>query len=295
MRLVNFEEHGAPRLGILQAGDRVTRLIDVAPGLPQELGALLQLGPSVFSQIIAALVTHPDCETRPLSSLRLLPPAPVAGKILCLGLNYLDHAAESKMDRPQDPVIFLRTASSLVGHGGAIVCPAISNTLDFEGELVAIIGKRARHVQRSAALEHVAGYSIFNDGSIREYQRRTTQWTVGKNFDATGAFGPVFVSADELPAGAKGLRIETILNGVTMQDANTSDMIFDVAETIAFLSGCMTLEPGDVLVMGTPAGVGAARKPPVWMKPHDTVEVRIERIGTLTNHVAAEEPVSSAA
>lgn len=294
MRLVNFEEHGAPRLGIL-GGDHVTRLIDVAPGLPQELGALLQLGPSVFSQISAALVRHPDCETLPLSSLRLLPPAAVAGKILCLGLNYLDHAAESKMDRPQDPVIFLRTASSLIGHGGAMVCPAISKTLDFEGELVAIIGKRARHVHRSAALEHVAGYSIFNDGSIREYQRRTTQWTVGKNFDATGAFGPAFVTADELPAGARGLRIETILNGVTMQDANTSDMIFDVAETIAFLSGCMTLEPGDVLVMGTPAGVGAARKPPVWMKPDDVVEVRIERIGTLTNHIAAEEPVSSAA
>jgi 2-keto-4-pentenoate hydratase/2-oxohepta-3-ene-1,7-dioic acid hydratase in catechol pathway len=161
--------------------------------------------------------------------------------------------------------------------------------LDFEGELVAVIGRTARRVTRDKALDHVAGYSIFNDASVRDYQLRTPQWTVGKNFDASGAFGPDFVTSDELPAGAAGLEIETRLNGQVMQSANTREMIFGVAETIELLSACMTLEPGDVLVMGTPAGVGAARKPPVWMKPGDVVAVTIERIGTLSNPIVAEE------
>src|SRR5690606_27583445 len=156
-----------------------------------------------------------------------------------------------------------------VGHGQPILRPRSSDMLDYEAELVAFIGKAGRHISRDRALDHVAGYGLFNDASIRDYQLRTTQWTMGKNFDATGGFGPDFVSADELPPGAKGLRIQTRLNGQVVQDANTADMVFDVVETIALLSACMTLEPGDLIVTGTPAGVGMARKPPLWMKPGD--------------------------
>src|SRR5690606_36798977 len=155
-------------------------------------------------------------------------------------------------------------------------------------ELAAVIGRRARHVSAEDALQYVAGYSCFNDASVRDYQRKTAQWTIGKNFDATGAFGPFFVTADELPPGAQGLRISTRLNGEVMQDANTGDMLFPVAETIALLTECMTLEPGDVLVMGTPAGVGHARKPQVWMKDGDVVEIEIEGIGVLRNPIVDE-------
>jgi acylpyruvate hydrolase len=151
-----------------------------------------------------------------------------------------------------------------------------------------VIGRRGKNISKLRALEHVIGYSIFNDGSIRDYQLKTTQWTAGKNFDGTGAFGPLLVTADELPPGAKGLILETRLNGKSMQKASTSDMIFDVATTVALLSEFMTLEQGDVLVMGTPAGIGAVRKPPVFMQPGDVCEVEIEGLGLLRNGVVAE-------
>ena len=154
--------------------------------------------------------------------------------------------------------------------------------------LLTAVGRKARHVKQADALAYIAGYSCFNDATIRDYQRKTGQWTIGKNFDGTGAFGPWFVSADELPPGANGLKISTRLNGQTMQSAVTSDMLFPVAETIAILTECMTLEPGDLIVMGTPAGVGYARKPPVWMKAGDVVEVEIENIGVLSNPIADE-------
>ena len=166
--------------------------------------------------------------------------------------------------------------------------PRASEKLDYEGELVAVIGKGGRHIPRAAALSHVCGYSIFNDGSIRDFQLRTPQWTVGKNFDNTGPFGPVFVSADELPPGAHGLKIETRLNGRVMQSATTADLIFDVATLVALISEAMTLEPGDLIITGTPAGVGAARKPPVFMKADDICEVEIEGIGILRNPIVDE-------
>jgi 2-keto-4-pentenoate hydratase/2-oxohepta-3-ene-1,7-dioic acid hydratase in catechol pathway len=253
------------------------------------LPSLLALQSNALEQIGRALSRAGHVEVIADAAIRLLPPITNAGKVLCLGLNYEDHAAESKQARPDFPVVFLRSNTSLVSHGQPIVRPLQSPALDFEGELVAVIGRTARRVTRDKALDHVAGYSIFNDASVRDYQLRTPQWTVGKNFDASGAFGPDFVTSDELPAGAAGLEIETRLNGQVMQSANTREMIFGVAETIELLSACMTLEPGDVLVMGTPAGVGAARKPPVWMKPGDVVAVTIERIGTLSNPIVAEE------
>lgn len=232
---------------------------------------------------VAAIGTAFDPET-----ITFLPPLVRPSKIICLGLNYVDHAAEGGFAPPDFPTLFARFASSLIGHGAPIIRPKVSTHLDYEGELVAVIGKRGKNIGKADALDHVIGYSIFNDGTIRDYQRRTPQWTAGKNFDNSGAFGPWFLTSDELPPGAAGLKLETRLNGIVMQSASTSDMIFDVATTIELLSSFLTLEAGDVLVMGTPAGVGAARTPPVFMKHGDVVEIEIERIGILRNPVVDE-------
>lgn len=213
----------------------------------------------------------------------LIPFAP--GKIICVGLNYLDHASESSMKAPDYPTLFARFASSLVAHDAPILRPPESDRLDYEGELVAVIGKAGRRIERARALEHVAGYSLFNDGSIRDFQLRTPQWTLGKNFDSTGAFGPVYVTAEELPPGAAGLRLETRLNGQVVQSASTTDLIFDVAALVSMISVGITLEPGDIIVTGTPSGVGAARKPPLFMKAGDVCEVEVEGIGVLRNPV----------
>lgn len=224
-----------------------------------------------------------------LSSVTLLPPVPVPPKFICVGLNYVDHAAESPYkDLPTYPAFFPRFNSSLIGDGAALIRPRASHEFDFEGELAVIIGKTARHVSEEDALDHVAGYSVFNDGSIRNYQFLSVQWTPGKNFDGTGAFGPELVTADELPAGGSGLKLETLLNGEVMQSGNTADLIFPVAELVARASEFATLEPGTVIATGTPAGVGFARKPPVFMKDGDVCEIRIEGLGSLRNPVRDE-------
>ena len=224
-----------------------------------------------------------------LSSAKFLPPVVRPGKIICLGLNYVKHAAEGGFTPPDYPVVFFRGPTSLTPHNGPIKIPANSDKLDYEGEMAVIIGKPAYCVSEEDALDYVAGYSMFNDGTIRDYQKRTHQWTIGKNFDSTGGFGPFMVTPDELPAGAKGLRITTKLNGKIMQDATTDDMIFSVARTIKLMSECLTLEPGDVIVSGTPEGVGYVRKPAVYMKSGDEVTVEVEKIGKLVNTV---EPMS---
>lgn len=223
--------------------------------------------------------------------IRYLPPFSRSSKILCVGLNYRDHSEESGYAQPKYPTVFARFNSSLIGHGDDIIRPDVSDTLDFEGELVAVIGKGGFKISEQDALRHVVGYSIFNDGSIREYQHATPQWTIGKNFDSTGAFGPVFVTADELPPGCEGLFLETRLNGQVVQRANIDDMVFGVASLVSILSQTMTLEPGDVIVTGTPAGVGAGRKPPLWMKSGDICEVEIDRIGLLVNSIRNEVAV----
>jgi 2-keto-4-pentenoate hydratase/2-oxohepta-3-ene-1,7-dioic acid hydratase in catechol pathway len=291
MRLVSFSDAGAGRLGVLH-GDTVTDLGTVASNAPSDLATVLRGGPEVLRAIEKAAASAPARAVKELGGLKLLPPLVAPGKIVCLGLNYADHAAEGGHTRPDYPSLFLRCSSSLVAHGSPIVRPRCSEQLDYEAELVAVIGRRARHVKAADALAYVAGYSCFNDASVRNYQRKTAQWTIGKNFDATGAFGPAFVTADELPPGAAGLRIVSRLNGKVMQDATTADMLFPVAETIELLTECMTLMPGDVLVMGTPAGVGHARKPPVWMKDGDTVEIEIEQIGLLRNPIVDEPPMN---
>jgi 2-keto-4-pentenoate hydratase/2-oxohepta-3-ene-1,7-dioic acid hydratase in catechol pathway len=287
MRIVAFDHQGAPRLGVVD-GESIVDLAEAAPGLPRELAALLRRDGGLAAAATAANSAKPAAR-RALKGLSLLPPVGNPGKIVCLGLNYVDHAAEGGHAKPTYPSLFLRCATSLCGHGAPIVRPRCSTALDYEAELVAVVSRTARHAPKDKALGIIAGYSCFNDASVRDYQRKTTQWTIGKNFDATGALGPWFVTADELPPGAAGLAIKSKLNGEVMQSANTSDMLFPVDETVALLTECLTLEPGDLLVMGTPAGVGYARKPPVWMKPGDTIEIEIEGIGTLSNPIRDEE------
>jgi acylpyruvate hydrolase len=222
------------------------------------------------------------------AALSFLPPVVRPSKIICLGLNYRDHAEESGMAIPDFPVLFARFPSSLMGHGAPIILPKVSSQLDWEAELVVVLGKGGKNIAEAGALNHVAGYSVFNDASIRDYQLRTPQWTAGKNFDDTGAFGPWLVTPDELPAGATGLKIECRVNGNVMQSSNTGNLIFSVANTIHLLSTFMTLEAGDMLVMGTPGGVGVARSPQIWMKAGDVCEVEIEGVGLLSNPIVAE-------
>ncbi len=289
MRLVAFLEKGAEHLGVC-LGEAVVDISRAAPALPRSLNDLVRAGAEGFSHVLRAAESAPQSARIPLERLQLLPPVPRPGKIVCLGLNYVDHAAEGGHARPSYPSFFMRAATSLAAHGQAIVRPPCSTQLDYEAEMAVVIGRTARHLRESEALDCVAGYSCFNDATIRDYQRKTGQWTIGKNFDCTGGFGPWLVTPDELPPGGAGLAIRSLLNGQVMQSANTRDMLFPVAETIALLTECMTLEPGDVIAMGTPAGVGYARKPPVWMKHGDTIEIEIEGIGVLRNPIRDEAP-----
>jgi 2-keto-4-pentenoate hydratase/2-oxohepta-3-ene-1,7-dioic acid hydratase in catechol pathway len=224
-----------------------------------------------------------------IDEIEYRPVLPEPGKIICIGRNYAAHAAEGGAETPTFPEIFYRGASSLIAHNAAIIRPRVSDKLDFEGEIALVIGKSCRHATESAALDYVAGYSLFNDATLRDYQRFSTQWTIGKNFDGTGAFGPELVTADELPPGIEGLTLTTTLNGEQMQEGHTDDLVFPVRTLIRMLSACMTLYPGDVVVTGTPAGVGFARKPPLWMKAGDTVEIEVQGIGKLVNTVQDEK------
>lgn len=284
MRFISFlDDNGQAALGTRQ-GQELVNL--TALGLPATLDELLRQGEAGMAAVreAAARATL----RRPLAGLRYLPPVQNPAKAFAIGLNYLDHAAESNFAAPKHPVVFQRFASSWVAHGQPLVRPHVSTQFDYEAELVAVIGKAGRYIDKDHALAHVAGYSLFNDGSLRDYQLRTNQWTLGKNFDASGSFGPEFVTADELPAGAAGLRIQCRLNGQTMQDANTRDMIFDVATLVSACSEAMALQPGDIIITGTPSGIGMARKPPVWMKAGDVCEVEVEKLGVLRNGIVDE-------
>lgn len=280
MRFTTYLRGGQPRLAVIDG----EQAIDIAADLRAELAA----GRDLAAAGRAAIASN--APRLPLAGLTLAPLVPEPGKIICLGLNYYDHAKEGgRTEKPDYPWFFYRGKTSLVAHGQPGLAPKVSTKFDYEAEMAVVIGRTVpRHVAEADALPYVFGYSCFNDMSVRDYQKRTGQWTIGKNFDATGGFGPWLVTADELSPGATGLRIQSRLNGQVMQDANTSDMIFSVAETIRLLADCMTLEPGDVIVMGTPAGVGQARTPPVWMKAGDTIEIEIEKIGVLRNPIVAE-------
>ena len=284
MRLIAFrDESGRTGLG---ARDGDTLIDLTAAGLPQTLDALLLQGETGMAQARVAIGQAKN--RRSLHGITWLPPISNPAKAFAIGLNYIDHAKESKFDLPKHPVIFQRYASSWVGHGQALVKPHVSVQFDYEAELVAVIGKAGRYISKDNALAHVAGYSVFNDGSIRDYQFRSNQWLWGKNFDASGSFGPEFVTADELPPGAAGLQVLCRLNGEVMQSANTRDMIFDVATLVAACSDGMALQPGDIIITGTPSGVGLARTPPVWMKAGDMCEIEIEHVGLLCNPIVNE-------
>lgn len=287
MRIISFVREGTSRLGV-RAGDRVVDLSVAAADLPRDLLSLLRAGPDAMARTRSAAATASP--TLAFADLELAVPIADPPKVLCVGRNYAAHAREGGAEPPTYPDIFMRSRLSLIPHGAPIIRPALSSSLDFECELMVVIGRRVSKVPESEALAAVAGYSLFNDATLRDYQRRTTQWTIGKNFDHSGPFGPELVTPDELPAGCVGLQIQTRLNGAVMQNANTSDMIFPVATIISLLSQTMTLEPGDLIATGTPEGVGYARKPPVWMKDGDTVDVEVEGIGVLSNPVKDEAP-----
>jgi acylpyruvate hydrolase len=291
MKIVGFEVNGAPHLGVVE-GEQVIDLQAVDSAIPSDLGEYLRRHNGDLSALKDAAKRAPASARIPLKGLKYALPVAAPGKIICLGLNYLEHVKEgSQRDNiPKFPTIFMRGGTSLVPHGAPIIRPKASETLDYEAELIFVIGKRAKHLTLDNAYSCIAGYSCGNEGSVREYQRKTTQWDMGKNFDRTGGFGPWLVTADELPPGGKGLKIQTRLNGQVMQSDNTDNMMFPVAETIAYVTQGITLEPGDIVFTGTPSGVGHARKPnPVWMKPGDVCEIDIERVGVLVNPIEGEK------
>ncbi len=290
MRLFSYlDKNNQKRVGVLKAAGS-QEFVDLAATDATLPKSLLELIATPGAMERAKKVSQSaTAVTQSLKDVRFIPLIDRPSKIVCLGLNYADHAAEGGHARPEYPSFFMRGPSSMVGHLEPMIRPKASDKFDFEAELAFVVGKAGRHLTAENALEHIAGYSVFNDGSLRDYQRKSTQWTIGKNFDATGALGPWLVTPDELPPGADGLRIQSRLNGQVMQDANTKSFLWGVVETLVLITECMTLEPGDVVITGTPAGVGYARKPPVFMKQGDTIEVEIEGVGLLSNPVVDEK------
>lgn len=285
MRLVAFEGADGPRIGVVR-GDRVIDIAALDSEAPRDLLSVIE--GHLYDRVATIADIADDGATLDFETLDIALPIANPGKILCLGLNYIDHVDEGIFERQPYPTIFTRFPSSMVPHGKPVICPKASETLDYEAELALVIGRTCRHLNEENALDAVAGYTCANDGSVREFQRHTVQWTMGKNFDRTGPLGPVFVTADELPPGAGGLDITCRLNGATVQSSNTEMMMFPVVETLVYITAGITLEPGDIVLMGTPSGVGHARKPPLWMKDGDVVEVEIEKIGILRNPVIKE-------
>jgi 2-keto-4-pentenoate hydratase/2-oxohepta-3-ene-1,7-dioic acid hydratase in catechol pathway len=283
MRLVTVRTGDGPRACVEWQG----RYVDIRaadPSLPSSVKAILGLGAEGLEMIRAAL---PEATAAyDPASATLLAPVPDPGKIICLGLNYRDHAEESGMAIPEEPVLFSKFPSALIGHGATIELPAVSEQVDYEAELVWVVGEGGRDIPRDRAMEHIGGYTIGHDVSARDWQlnKPGKQWLAGKTFDTFAPTGPAVVTADEVPdPHALGIRLR--LNGETMQDSNTDQLIFRADEVVAYLSRIVTLEPGDLIFTGTPPGVGMARKPPVWLKPGDVVEVEIDGLGVLANPV----------
>ncbi len=291
MKIVSFETKNGVRLGVVE-GDTVIDVQAADAAAPNDLGEWLRRGNGDLKPLADLTKKAPAGARVSLVGLKYALPVTRPGKIICLGLNYLDHVKEgpNRDNIPKFPSIFFRVLTSMVPHLAPIMRPRESIQLDYEAEMVAIVGKRAKHLTMDNAVAYIAGYSCANEGSVREFQRHTTQWGMGKNFDRTGGFGPWMVTADELPPGAKGLKIVSRLNGNTMQSDNTANIMFPLAETLVYLTKGMTLEPGDVILTGTPSGVGHARKPdPVWMKAGDTCEIEVEGVGVLRNPVEDEK------
>jgi 2-keto-4-pentenoate hydratase/2-oxohepta-3-ene-1,7-dioic acid hydratase in catechol pathway len=291
MKIVAFEADKGTHLGVVE-NDQVIDLQAVDANATADLGEWLRRGNGDLKALADLAKRAPPAARRPLAGLKYALPVAHPGKILCLGLNYLDHVKEGpqKDNIPKYISLFWRVLSSLVPHQAPLMRPLASEQFDYEAEMVAVVGRHAKHLTMDNALDCIAGYSCANEGSIREFQRHTTQWTMGKNFDKTGSVGPWMVTADELPRGGTGLKIQSRLNGNVMQSDNTNNLMFPLAETLVYVTKGITLDPGDIILTGTPSGVGHARKPnPVWMRAGDTSEIEIEGIGVLRNPIEDEK------
>jgi 2-keto-4-pentenoate hydratase/2-oxohepta-3-ene-1,7-dioic acid hydratase in catechol pathway len=280
MKLVSFRRSDADSFGVV-VDTGVVDLHKRYPKIPDLRTLIAEIPTSELSRFVGEKPDHD------LAEIELRPPIPNPDKIICIGVNYHAHLAEIGLARPDYPMIFLRLANTQVGHGCPLVRPLESEQFDYEGELAVIIGSRARRVPESHALDVVAGYSCYNEGTIRDWQSHTRQVSPGKNFPATASFGPWLVTKDDVP-DLRSLTLSTRINGQQVQHAELSDMIFSVPELIAYCSRFTELVPGDIISTGTTGGVGAYRKPPLWMKPGDTAEVEISHIGRLSNPVVAE-------
>lgn len=289
MRLVTFERGGQVRIGAqvdIEEGSFVLDLVDAEPTLPGEISLLLGAGAPALDLARAAVASADRAALVPAASVTLLPPVPHPGKILCVGYNYLGHGAGGSVDLPKFPEVFAKTANTVIGPGAAIILPRVSQQVDYEAELAVVIGRRGRDITEVAALDHVAGYTIFNDVSARDYQGRGSQWLLGKSFDSFGPLGPAVVTADEVPDPQR-LDLELTVNGVTAQRASTRDMIFTIAFLVSYLSQVMTLDPGDIIATGTPAKLPEAAEDQQFLKPGDVVDITIGGLGTLSNTVAS--------
>jgi 2-keto-4-pentenoate hydratase/2-oxohepta-3-ene-1,7-dioic acid hydratase in catechol pathway len=290
MRLVSFVLEGGTRLGALHRARGVEEVVDLNgadPAIPSDIAAFLEGGEAALERARAA-VEHAGARARlPLAQVRLLSPVPRPGKIVCIGQNYLEHAAESHAGASAYPIIFAKYANTMIASGDAIVLPRISTQVDYEGELAVVIGRRAKNVDEQAALQYVGGYAPYNDVSARDFQSRTSQWTIGKTFDSFGPMGPALITADEVP-DPQNLDLRLSIGDEVLQSSNTSKMIFPIARLIAYITAAMTLEPGDVIATGTPEGIGAARTPQRFLRPGDVVRVEIQGLGALVNPVKAE-------
>lgn len=287
MQLVTFERAGQVRWGVRREG-HIVDLTRISPDWPADLRSLLEDGETALERARAAADSAPAAALCPLEQVRLKAPLLNPEKIVCLGLNYADHATESQMQLPEAPVLFSKYASALIGPEEPIVLPPTSQEVDYEAELVVVIGKRGRYIPREAAWDYVAGYTIGHDVSARDYQLRKGggQWMIGKTFDTFAPLGPALFTKDEVP-DPHNLAIRCRLNGQIMQDSNTRYLIFGIPDIIAYLSHVFTLAPGDLIFTGTPSGVGFVRQPPVFLKPGDVVEIEIEGLGILRNPVVA--------
>ncbi len=283
MQYVTFERNGSAGPGVL-AGSRVIGL--EGAGFPT-LATIIAGGAEARRRVETWLAKPPAEAIVPLAGTRLLAPIPRPPKIICVGLNYRDHAMESKMEIPKVPTIFAKFGTSVIGPGEAIRLPKLSAKPDYEAEFAFIIGKHGRYISKDRWQEYVFGYTNFNDVSARDYQMATTQWMMGKTFDTFAPFGPAIVTADEI-ADPHALDIQMAINGEVLQSSNTSQLIFRIPELIEYLSGVFTLEPGDIISTGTPAGVGFSRTPPRWLRAGDECVVKISGLGELRNPVLAE-------
>jgi 2-keto-4-pentenoate hydratase/2-oxohepta-3-ene-1,7-dioic acid hydratase in catechol pathway len=285
MRLVTYQSESGPRVAVVHP-EGLVDLNHAQPSLPSSMRQLLALGPDGLQRAAHAVQTGRPI---PASHLRLLAPVPDPAKIFCVGLNYEDHARETGAEIPSEPVIFNKLPTALRGPGDSIVLPRISQKVDYEAELVVVIGRGGRHIARENAMQHVAGYTCGHDVSARDWQtgKPGGQWLLGKSFDSFAPTGPELVTTDEI-RDPHQLDISLTLNQQTMQKSNTRQLIFPIDQLVAYLSGVCTLQPGDLLFTGTPPGVGAARKPPVFLQAGDQVVVEVEDVGSLHNAVVAE-------